>query len=381
MATVVLNAYSKDYPTIVNRIRASVYLETAPTAVVASIIDSTVGHPARTWSFPGLLRGNYKFSLDEIDVSDNVITNLALFDAVPGQADGVLVRNDEQVKVGTTPGFVVGSNSFIFDGNAGTPNYIGWEIVPSELTGRGVLVDGDDYTWDSVTGRFQLLHDGDIFSQDTVYHIHFNDKIDNTGSVSEFTVKDFKITYSQTARQLTPADWGKKLIIEPNGLFLTYMLPEAKTVPEGRTMDVEIDAPSDCCVQFQTSGSDVIKFLRGNLFALPKESFSIYRYTRNGIPEFRVFNDVGNFRSVGQIVNFIQMQAGVFNALQASGQVVSVDQYARLYNEVVLKLQLSQLVSFEEHELTPENKAKFSTANINGNFYLPLLPANQYILI
>ena len=115
MPTVVLDAYSKAYPSITNRIRASVFLETDPFALVASIIDTTVGHPARVWHFPGLPRANYGFSLDEIDSGGAVVANLALFSVVPSQIDGTLVRDDEQIKVGTTPGFDSGLNSVFFD--------------------------------------------------------------------------------------------------------------------------------------------------------------------------------------------------------------------------------------------------------------------------
>ena len=57
--------------------------------MVASIIDTTAGHPTRVYSFSGLPRNNYGFSLDEIDGSGNVVNNLALFDVVPGQVDSV----------------------------------------------------------------------------------------------------------------------------------------------------------------------------------------------------------------------------------------------------------------------------------------------------
>lgn len=83
------------------------------------------------------------------------------------------VRYDEQIKVGTTTGLVAGTSSFTFDGTGGKPNYLNYEIVPSELNGRGILILNVDYSWDYVTGHFQLLQAGDAFQQNQYYNIHF----------------------------------------------------------------------------------------------------------------------------------------------------------------------------------------------------------------
>ena len=93
----------------------------------------------------------------------------------PSSFSSVLsTRNDEQIKVGVTPGFNQGDNSFTFDGTGGKPDYRGLSIVPSELNGRGILINGIDYSWNSITGNFTLLLPGDIFMANTVYNIHFN---------------------------------------------------------------------------------------------------------------------------------------------------------------------------------------------------------------
>jgi len=85
----------------------------------------------------------------------------------------LIVRNDEQIKVGTTIGLLTGSSSFTFDGTDGKPDYRQTEIVPSELNGRGILIKDTDYSWDVVTGEFNLLLLGDIFPINQVYNIHF----------------------------------------------------------------------------------------------------------------------------------------------------------------------------------------------------------------
>ena len=213
MPTVVLDAYSKAYPLILNRIRASVFLETDPIALVATIIDITVGHPARIWHFPGLPRANYGFSLDEIDIGGNPINNLALFSVVPSQIDGVLVRDDEQIKVDTTPGFNSGLNTVTFDGTAGKPNYIGWEIVPSELTGRGILAIGLDYSWDSVTGIFTLLQGGDVLAEGTIYNIHFNPILNPAGG-SVPTINDFTTRLVIATGNIDVSDFGHPHIFQ-----------------------------------------------------------------------------------------------------------------------------------------------------------------------
>lgn len=88
----------------------------------------------------------------------------------------LIVKNDEQIKVGTTPGLIAGESSFTFDGTLGKPDYRHYEIVISELTGRGIMVKDLDYTWNSTTGRFDLLvynEFPDVFTLGTYYNVHF----------------------------------------------------------------------------------------------------------------------------------------------------------------------------------------------------------------
>jgi len=115
MSTVVLNLYSIAYPTILNSIRVDIATQANPLAVVVSETDSVVGHPARIWTFPGLPRTNYQVRMNEIDALGNPINNLAFFDVVPNSV-GMLVRADEQLKVGVTPGLIAGNNAIRFDG-------------------------------------------------------------------------------------------------------------------------------------------------------------------------------------------------------------------------------------------------------------------------
>ena len=86
----------------------------------------------------------------------------------------LIVKNDEQIIVGTTPGLLTGASSFTFDGTNGKPDYRGYEIVISELTGgRGILANGLDFEWDQEHGIFNFLQLGDIFLENTYYNVHF----------------------------------------------------------------------------------------------------------------------------------------------------------------------------------------------------------------
>lgn len=91
----------------------------------------------------------------------------------------LLIRNDIQIQVGVTPGFNANANTVLFDGSdiTGTSykrqDFRKWKLVVSELTGRGILVLGLDYSFDSTTGVFLLLQAGDIFETNTYYNVHF----------------------------------------------------------------------------------------------------------------------------------------------------------------------------------------------------------------
>jgi hypothetical protein len=374
MATVVLNAYSKAYPFITNRIRASISLQSDPQALVATIIDTTAGHPARTWSFPGLPRNNYSFSLDEIDGSGNPVSNLALFAVVPGELDGSLTRPDEQIKVDTTPGLVGGTNSFVFDGSDGKPNYIGWEIVIHEISGRGIMVNGVDFSWNKDTAEFELLTSGDEFATDTWYNIHFNPE-DTTVGNSYPTVFDFEIALVTSTISLDASYAGKTVLVEAATTNIVVTLPPIATVPQGRMIRIEIGKPDvEHTVKFIPNGSEVIDFLNGVIYAMGGESFNVYKYTHpTRGAEWRVINSDGNFKTVGLSVghDFTSFR----NAKLLNGASIDKNKYGRLYNEVVLQLPPEQVCNYDDWG-TGDNKYLYSLANssfpLNANkFRIP----------
>lgn len=345
--TTVLNAYSSAYPLITNRIRASIFAQDNPTALVASIIDTTVGHPIRTYSFPGLPRNNYGFLLEEIDGSDVVVRNLAKFDVVPGEYEGFLIRGDEQIRVDETLGFNAGLSTVTFDGTGGKPDYRNWEITPSELTGRGILARGLDYSWDKITGIFTLLTASDVLAADTYYNIHF-DPVPNPIGNSYPTIRDFTINEIVTSETINPGFFGSKLLLSPSGTYMEVALPDITTVVEGRPLMVEAaDTGVMYCCKFTTASP--IKFAKGNLFILPNESFTIYRHGTN----WRVCEANGNFLRVGQSVSDDSIQAEVFNKVLLNGGRLSTSQYARLYYDFILSLPLLQTVAYDSWNTAP----------------------------
>lgn len=366
MATVVLDAYSKAYPSITNRIRASVFSESDPLTIVASIIDSTSGHPTRIWHFPGLPRDNYGFSLDEIDGSGDPVNNLALFDVVPGTLEGLLTRADEQIRVDVTPGLVAGATNFVFDGTGGKPDYIGWSIRPTEQGGgRGLMIRGLDYSWDSVTGTLALLQGGDIFSSLTYYNIHF-DPAQGLAGDSVPTITDFSQRIVTTNDAILVEDFGNSIIAEPGGPFIELTLPAINTVAVGRVLILEVAkvlGQTVSCVKISKNGSDVINFMDGSLYMMSNETLKIYRLRRPDLSnEWRVIDCNGNFRNIGQSTDEDATSTLVYCKHLFDGAVESSLQYARLYNQYILTLPPTQLVDFDAWA-TGNNKYFYSKAN------------------
>lgn len=366
MATLVLDLYSKAFPFITNDIRASVSLQTSPLAIVASIIDDTVGHPIRQYHFSGLQRENYQFSLDEIDGAGNPINNLALFSVVPSDIEGLLTRNDEQPQVGVTPGFVTGATTFTFDGAETAPgsgifkpDYLGWDIVPSELTGRGILVEDLDYSWNKITGVFNLLQAGDIFPALQYYNIHFEPQNISAGN-SPSSINDFTIRLVTGNANALSKDFGNKIIVRPTE-YLELQLPNITTVPIGRKLMIEGDFIGGCS-KIKPFGTNVINFANNDLYILADESISIYAFSRAGVLEWRVFEAYGNFKTVGNLVSSDDVTLNWQNKLLLDGASCDKFQFARLYNEFVLNLPVAQVCNFDDWVIG-NNKYLYSLAN------------------
>lgn len=366
MSTTVLNAYSAAFPLITNRVRAIVSKQSDPDAVVSSQ-TKPAPHPVRLWSFPGLERTNYIFEMNEIDGDDNIVRQLAYFDVVPGAIEGTLARDQEQITVGTTVGLEIGASSFIFDGEDGKPDYRGWDIGISEVGGSNFYVKDYEYTWDSVTGEFTFLEDGRIFAANQTYHVIFDAKVIPPESVNP--IPTFSITRITTDTTLDESYFGKKVICEPAGDYMEVTLPALSITVEGAPIMFEVSADSIKCVKFVPDTGDTINFARGNLYAYPNEHFTIYKFVRSlGVYEWRVTDAFGNFTTVGQIVSDDVTSTFHLNKIPLDGSSINVNQFARLYNEVVLNL--PQSVLYANHS-TGTNKYKFSLVNGSDEFYIP----------
>jgi hypothetical protein len=379
--TTVLNAISSAYPDITNRIKASIYLQSSPNAFIASIIDSTAGHPIRTWSFPGLPRNNYGFVLQEIDLNEDVVSVLASFDVVPGEIDGLLSRADEQIQVDTTVGLTSGDNEFTFDGTGGKRNYIGWDIIPSELTGRGILVRDLDYSWDINSGKFLLLIPADVFQTMTWYNIAFNNISSPIAGNSYPTINDFKYTIITNDYQIVPEDFGNKIIIEPSGNYLEMSLPDIDTVIDGRTLMIEVSKGDISCVKFVPKVGQIINFLNGNLYAIPGESFKVYKITRSvGVYEWRLMDVFGNFSLCGSEIGNDLSGNFMSGYQELNGTIGDILTHARIYNEIVMKLPISRVLQFIDWGLSDSTFSKYSYADNTGKFHFPqrkgLFPKN-----
>lgn len=374
MPTVVLDAISKAYSSITNRIRAAVFNENDLLAPIATIIDATAGHPQRVWHFPGLPRANYAFSLDEINGSDIPIRNLAFFDVVPSAIDGLLTRKDEQIQVGHTAGFDAGLSTIIFDGGETSPgsglfrpNYIGWDIVPSELAGgRGLMVEGLDYSWNEASGEFKLLQGGDILIADTYYNIHFNPGLVVAGG-SVPTIKDFSSRLITATGNINVTDFGNNIVLEPGGEYIELTLPSILTVPIGRPLSIDSTEVKGIagltCTKILPNGADVIKFEGGLLYINSGESLTMYRFRRPDLSnEWRILQPFGNFHRVGESCGDDAIQTGVYLKKLKDGSSESKFKYARIYNTYLLLLPAAQLVDYDSWA-TGNNKYLFSKAN------------------
>jgi len=376
MATCTLNAASTAFPLITNRTRAELYKVSDPVALYASIIDTTSGHPARSWAFTGLDRTNYLFQITEIDGSGNILSVLSEpMTVVPDQLDGLQFRTPEQIKVGTTIGLTAGASIATFDGTGGAPDYRGWEIRPCVIGGQNYLIKGVDYSYNISTGLFSLLQSGDVFADMQVYNIQFDDRINPAGgsTPTTFDLTTMLITNNTT---LTTNDIGKQLIVEPSGTYLEITLPSISSVVSGRETHIDVSvAASNLCVKLVSYGTDAINFFTGNCFILPNETLTLYKFTRSaGVYEWRVKNAVGNYGKIGAFIYSDADNASTFNMIESNGSSLDTSQYARLYNDFVLNLPSTQVCNYDDWA-TGDNKYKFSYANSANPSY-----ANQFLI-
>lgn len=365
MSTTVLNAYSIAYPSVTLRIRARVLDYTGVSVIDQETEDAP--HPTRVWSFSGLPRANYIFSLDVINAGGLPIENLAYFNVVPGQLGGAIVRGDEQYKVGgVNSGLVAGANSATFDGSSSKPDFRGWDVWPSISAGpNNPLVKDVDFSWDEVTGVLQLLQIGDAFQDQAWWHFKFDSKPQTVGN-SVPTIFDYSVRLVSNSYSVQYEDFGNCIITEPIDELINLTLPPLASIPVGRDLRIEFGGNDLACVKLLAASGESVPLT----FGYPGESCIVYRFQRfGGANEWRV-KFTGLAKLTGSIVYNDQVQADlelVYKRLD--NEVCNIRQHARLY-EYVQNLPPAQVVNFADWA-TGNNKYLYSLANIDGDFHVP----------
>lgn len=363
MSLVTLFAWTADYSFITNDIRVDLMKQSDPLAIIASEVDvyATTGHIPRTWSFPGLERTDYIFRLSEIDNIGNIINVLSQFFVVPSGVGDILTRDDEQIQVDVTTGLTNGNTHVTFDGTGGKPDYRGWNIVPERSQPGAIQIRDLEYTWNPITGDYDLIQAGDIFAPGEYFNIHFNPLQNN---ISATVSTDFEVLLKTANYIVSVNDFGKKIICEPVGDYMTLSLPSISLVTSGRALMIEVSKPDHCSVRVVTS-DDI--GTNGSFIACSGDSFRVYKFVRSvGVYEWRADNCDGNFRTAGRIVS--SDETNYLSSIIMDNSLRSVLKYARLY-EFVLGLNALDVVSYASWG-TGDNKYKFSLSD-GTNFHTP----------
>lgn len=372
MSTVNLNIYTNPYPTVANYVEIRLYLQSADTAVVTSLRHPFPHNVADTWSFPGLAIANYLFRIFEVDGSGNIIQELgSRMDVVPSAAGGVNSRDTEQIEADVTVGFVSGVNSVTFDGTAGAEDWRTWEIDTIDRMGTGPMKKGIDYSWNKTTGTLLLLNTGDVFNPNEWFNVQFAIQTNVVAASVPTTVPQFSTPKLITANYTADAgiDFGGLLIVDPASNYLELTLPDLTTVVPGKLLSIEMRRAGGIkCCKILTAAGQTIDWLQGtrnNLYVLPQESLSIYRFIDPGgsaTGMWRVFNPFGNWLRVGEQVTDDNAAANVFNKILLDDTTYDILQFARFYNDFVTLLPGGEFVNFDDWA-TGNNKYKYSLAN------------------
>lgn len=136
----------------------------------------------------------------------------------------LVVKNDEQIKVGTTPGLVAGASSFTFDGTSGKPDYRLYELTVFEYGGRSPMIKGLDYSWNYTTGLFTLLL-AETFTNNQWYTIQFK-IIPNVTPVSPASIVDWSFFIRNINIPNLSLATGNAANVQKINLFIEQREPE-----------------------------------------------------------------------------------------------------------------------------------------------------------
>ena len=352
-STVTPRIYTAAFPAITNSLKYVLYNTDDPLVEVDSQTFAAP-HPARTVSFPGLDRVNYTFKLLEM-VGATPVAERANFQFNPDNSD-FLYRTPENIRVGTTAGWIDGSTSAVLDGSGGKADWRGWEPIVDQ-PGIGPLLRDVNYTWDSVTGTFMLI-DGNTLYTDLEYRFDFQPQtISASPGVPggrQFTTV-LEVTEDTT---LTADDMGKKILINPASNYIEITMPDISTVVANRVTWFETVASASMFGVRIKAGTGATWGLaptgRTDMWMAPGETFEAYK----NASVYRVQNPVGNFIEVGR--QFSSDRDAEENAIPMDGSTGDTETYARIWNDYVLQLDAAQVVTFADWEADPTKQCFWS---------------------
>jgi hypothetical protein len=359
-----------------NNVKVALYKESDPLAEVTSQTFANIAGvvPERQWSFPGLDRTNYICKVLEVDGSSNILQQYNRFEFVPNEnetewKDPILIQIGATAIPGGSGAFPAGVNTVT------VPGWVGWDIE-AERIGAGTMKKGIDYTWNITTGVWALLAVGDVFVDGEYFFVTFAPRVNIGGGVNNASGALFSqrklVTNSVT---LTASDIGKKILVQGAVSYLEITLPDIATVTENKITFFEFGRGTLKCARIKTATGQIIDWLQGtraSLYGCPNETLELYKVVNLDASQvWRVNNSDGNFKSVGQHVNEMITSGGVFNKVLLDGTAISSTDYARLYNDYVLRIPSSSVCDYADWT-TGNNKYKYSFKDSGtGLFHVP----------
>lgn len=355
-------------PATVNKLRMNLYLAKSPGAVLATILQDWQAE--NHWIFTNLIPGSvYIYNLFEESAGGLTLqqyTKSPNFTVLQG--GDIQVKSPQDIQVGVTPGLTAGANTATF------ADWKGWDITVEDI-GAGTMKRGTAYSYDITTGTITLLGQDHKFIPFQRFFVRFEPKIIGTAPTNQNLWSDVLVVTDN--KTLVAADAGKKIILAGAGSFFTVTLPQISTVTDNTIFWFESGIGNHINATITTPNGNSIDFLEGsrtNLYIGRRETIAIYRYQNT----WRVHSYNGNFLTVGS--EFTSYGDSFTNAIEMNGSQLSVNEYARLYNDFVLKKDQSEVVDFNNwlNTSNPYNIFKFSKAS-SGVFRIPDL-RGKYII-
>ena len=365
---------------ITNDIRAAVFVANGSAAVIQSITESGT-HNNREWVFYGLPDNtNYIFKIQQrvggvwIDIPGFNFT-FTSGDSSINYRPPVIIQSD------VTTGFVSNTNSVTFDGSAvggvNKDDWRGWDIE-IERIGIGTMKPGVDYSFNKNTGVFTLLVTGDVFASLEYFNVTFILQTQVGGGTNDAGTLFSANKVITSDYTVTTSDFGKKLIVEASGTFLTLTLPDISTIPENKLLFIETGIGNHINIALNTySNSQYFKYLmpnKTNIYLGKCETISIYKQIQADTTQvWRLNDNDSNIKTVGNHFHSYTDASDILNALLLDGggeEGISATDYARLY-EYVLSLDPSLVCSYADWS-TGNNKFKYSYKDAtSGLFRIP----------